>query len=93
MEAVIGKISATEKNPSTIDEFYFWTKAGCKLGPFDVVKVPHLDNSVTFGVIESISHVTDSANHLSSFISSDFGSVEPNSEGNTDRLAFNYRQE
>ena len=90
MEAVIGKISATEKNPSTIDEFYFWTKAGCKLGPFDVVKVPHLDNSVTFGVIESISHVTDSANHLSSFISSDFGSVEPNSEGNTDRLAFNY---
>ena len=46
MEAVIGKISATEKNPSTIDEFYFWTKAGCKLGPFDVVKVPHLDNSV-----------------------------------------------
>ena len=37
MESVIGKVSATEKNPSTIDEFYFWTKAGCKLGPFDVV--------------------------------------------------------
>lgn len=90
MESVIGKVSATEKNPSTIDEFYFWTKAGCKLGPFDVVKVPHLDNSITFGVIESISHVTDSANHLSSFISSDFGSVDPDSEGNSDRLAFNY---
>lgn len=25
MAKVIGKVSATEKCPSTIDEFYFWT--------------------------------------------------------------------
>ena len=26
MGKVIGKVIATEKNPSTIDDFYFWTK-------------------------------------------------------------------
>lgn len=89
-EEIIGKVSATEKNPSTINEFYFWTKAGYKLSPFDVIKVGHIENSITYGVIEEICHVTDSANHFSSFISSDFGDISPVSEGNTDRLAFNY---
>lgn len=89
-EDVIGKVSATEKNPSTINEFYFWTKAGYKLSPFDVIKVGHIEDSITYGVIEEICHVTDSASHFSSFISSDFGDISPVSEGNTDRLAFNY---
>lgn len=89
-EEIIGKVSATDKNPSTINEFYFWTKAGYKLSPFDVIKVDHIEGSVTFGVIEEICHVTDSANHFASYISSDFGDVTPQSKGNTDRLAFNY---
>ena len=41
-EEIIGKVSATDKNPSTINEFYFWTKAGYKLSPFDVIKVDHI---------------------------------------------------
>ena len=86
----LGKVSATEKNPSTVDDFYFWTKAGVILNPFDIVKVQHIKNSVTYGAIESISHVTDSASHLSSFISSEFGEITETSDGNTDRLAFNY---
>lgn len=86
----LGKVSATEKNPSTIDDFYFWTKAGVILNPFDIVKVGHINGSTTYGAIESISHVTDSASHLSSFISSDFGDISETSDGNTDRLAFNY---
>lgn len=89
-EEIIGKVSATEKNPSTINEFYFWTKAGYKLSPFDVIKVEHIEDSITFGVIEEICHVTDSSSHFASYISSDFGDVSPQSEGNTDRLAFNY---
>ncbi len=89
-EEIIGKVSATEKNPSTINEFYFWTKAGYKLSPFDVIKVEHIEESITFGVIEEICHVTDSASHFASYISSDFGDVSPIPEGNTDRLAFNY---
>lgn len=86
----LGKVSATEKNPSTIDDFYFWTKAGEILNPFDIVKVGHINDSTTYGAIESISHVTDSASHLSSYISSEFGEITDTADGNTDRLAFNY---
>ena len=52
MAKVIGKVSATEKCPSTIDEFYFWTDKKQILSPFDVVKVNHESGSITFGVIE-----------------------------------------
>ena len=37
---IIGRIAATEKIPTTIDEFYFWTKQDRILNPFDIVKVP-----------------------------------------------------
>ena len=91
MEEIIGKISATEKNPSTLQFFYFWTKAGYDINPFDIVKVEHINGSYTFGRIEEISHVTDSASHFSSFVSSNFGETsEDETEGNTDRIAFNY---
>jgi hypothetical protein len=93
MEKVIGKVSATEKNPSTIDDFYFWTDKGRILSPFDVVKVAHIapDNteSITYGVIEEINHVTDATSHFTSYISSDFGEVEDNI-GNMNRLGMNY---
>lgn len=96
MEDIIGKVSATEKNPSTLQYFYFWTKAGYDINPFDIVKVEHIGNvhakiSYTFGRIEEISHVTDSASHFSSYVSSNFGETsEDPTEGNTDRIAFNY---
>ena len=38
----IGKIIATEKQPSTIEEFTFWTKKDLKLKPFDMLKTPKL---------------------------------------------------
>lgn len=34
MGKVIGKVIATEKNPSTIDDFYFLDKAGFDIKPF-----------------------------------------------------------
>ena len=85
---VIGRVAATEKVPTTIDEFHFWTDKVTVLSPFDVVKVNHIDNSVTFGVIQGISHITDSASYLSNYISNDFGDVE--SEPNTRRIGMNY---
>lgn len=88
MKKIIGKIAATEVNPTTIDEFYFWTSPEIILNPFDVVKVNHVNQSVTFGVIEEISHITDSASFLSSYISSDFGKVEV--EPNTNRIGLYY---
>lgn len=54
MAKVIGKVSATEKSPSTIDEFYFWTDKQQILSPFDIVKVNHEENSTTYGVVEEI---------------------------------------
>ena len=89
MEKIIGKVSATEKNPSTIDDFYFWTDKKCILSPFDIVKVEHESSSVTYGVIEEINHVTDASSHFSSYISSDFGEIAMNI-GNMNRLGMNY---
>lgn len=85
---IIGKIIATEKQPSTIEEFTFWTKKDLKLKPFDVVVVEHINNSRTFGVVEEISHMTDSPSALSGFISSDFGDVDSHSY--TERIGMNY---
>ena len=77
----IGRIIATEKQPSTIEEFTFWTKIDLKLKPFDVVVVEHIpatgktEPSKTFGVVEAISHMTDSPSALAGYISSDFGEI------------------
>ena len=88
MGKIIGKVLATEKNPSTMEEFYFWTSPKLVLNPFDVVKVDHINDSVTYGVVEEISHITDTANFLSDYISNDFGdfSVQPI----THRIGMNY---
>lgn len=88
MSKTIGKVAATEKVPTTIDVFFFWTDKNRILNPFDVVKVKHIDNSITFGVIEEISHITDSVSYLSCFISSDFGNVEL--QPNMNRIGMNY---
>lgn len=89
MTKVIGKVSATEKSPSTIDDFYFWTDKQEILSPFDIVKVNHENDSTTYGVVEEINHVTDAPSHFTSYISSDFG--DTSSEiGNMSRLGMNY---
>lgn len=85
---VIGRVLATEKNPTTIDNFTFWTDPELILNPFDIVKVQHVNNSYSYGVIEDIAHITDAASFLTNFISSDFGDV--NAEENTLRVGMNY---
>lgn len=94
MPKQIGKVVATEKTPSTIDEFHFWTDKKLIIKPFDVVTVEHLqaknklERSLTYGVVEEISHITDSASSLAGFISSDFGDVSASL--NTQRIGMNY---
>lgn len=88
MDHPIGRVVATEKSPTTMDKFTFWTNANLKLHAFDIVKVKHIDSSYSFGVIENISHITDAQSFLTSYISSDFGDVmvdEP-----TLRVGMNY---
>lgn len=86
---IIGKVSATEKCPSTIDEFFFWTDKKQILSPFDIIKVEHENDSITYGVVEEINHVTDAVSHFTSYISSDFGDIDANI-GNMNRLGMNY---
>jgi len=88
MSKLIGRILATEKSPTTIDEFNFWTNSDLKLSAFDIVKVEHIDGSYTFGMIENISHITDAQSFLTNFISSDFGDV--NVDEPTLRVGMNY---
>ncbi len=85
---IIGKIAATENRPTTIDEFYFWTSKNLILNPFDVIKVNHINDSTTYGVVEEISHITDTPSYLTSYISNDFGDVEAIT--NTERIGMNY---
>ena len=84
----IGKIAALENCPTTITGFTFWTSADTMLSPFDVVKVRHIDDSETFGQVEEISHITDSASFMSAFIYTDFGDVEADLP--TERVGLNY---
>lgn len=85
----IGKIIATEKVPTTVDEFFFWTDKELIIRPFDVVKVNHIKESTTFGVVEEISHLTDSSSFLAGYISSDFGDVKYEPKY-TERIGMNY---
>ncbi len=86
---LVGKVVATEKQPSTIDEFYFWTREDFILNPFDVVVVRHVNASLTYGVVEEISHVTDSGSFLADFVSNDFGDLDC-APPNTLRIGMNY---
>ena len=85
---IIGRVIATEKKPTTIDEFTFWTDITSKLSAFDIVKVQHIDESYSYGVIKSISHITDASSFLTGFISSDFGDTEINAP--TIRVGMHY---
>lgn len=85
---IIGRIIATEKKPTTMDDFTFWTASNLKLHAFDIVKVKHIDESYSYGVIKNISHITDAQSFLTGFISSDFGDVDI--EAPTIRVGMNY---
>jgi len=85
---MIGKVTALEKQPSTIDEFFFWTKPDVILNTFEVVAVDHLHGSKSFGVIKEISHITDSGSFIGDFISNDFGELD--TPMYTQRIGMNY---
>ncbi|MEG0692133.1 MAG: ATP-binding protein [Oscillospiraceae bacterium] len=87
---LIGRVLATEKSPTTMDKFTFWTNSNLRLHAFDIVKVQHIDNSYSYGVIENISHITDAQSFLTNFISSDFGDVTVDEP--TLRVGMNYAE-
>lgn len=42
---LIGRVLATEKSPTTMDKFNFWTNSDLKLHAFDIVKIKHIEGS------------------------------------------------
>lgn len=89
MNRMIGKISATEKSPSTCDDFQFWLTDETILSPFDIVRIHNeTDGSDTYGVIQDILFITDSPSHISNYVSSDFG--DAHTLPMTKRLALSY---
>lgn len=84
----IGKVAALEKNPTTIDNFCFWTDKKTILNPFDVVVVDHINGTKTYGVVEEISHITDAESFLGEYFSNDFGNLD--SSVLTERVGMNY---
>ncbi len=73
---VIGKASATEREPNSSEKFSFWLAADEIVNPFDIIEAEQMAGTRTFGLVTNIKQVTDAPSHLSNYISSDFGSTE-----------------
>lgn len=87
----IGRVSATEKNPTSNDEFIFWLDDQAEVKPFDIIKAENnigKKKSISYAIVKDIYHLTDSAGHLSNYISSDFGDLE--CEPMTKRIGVTY---
>jgi DNA helicase HerA-like ATPase len=72
----VGKTTATEETPNTVEEFYFWVEPGKIINPFDFVSVEHLEKSTTVGLVTSMKLITDAKSQLADYVSSEFGKVE-----------------
>ena len=76
----IGKVSATERDPSSCTSVRFWVKRGVIIRPFDIVKIAQISQgrgpSNTYAIVQELKYMTDSATHLANYVSSDFGEVQ-----------------
>lgn len=72
---VIGRASATERDPNSSERFSFWLSPGAIVNPFDIMEAEQVKNSRSFGLVTNIKQITDAPSHLSNFISNDFGNV------------------
>lgn len=73
---IIGKASATERDPNSSEKFSFWLAAEQVVNPFDIVEAEQMEETRTYGLVTNVKQITDAPSHLSNFISSDFGSTE-----------------
>lgn len=76
LNEVIGRASATERDPSSSERFSFWLAPKAIVNPFDIVEAQQVKSSRTLGLVTNIKQVTDAPSHLSNFISNDFGNVQ-----------------
>ncbi|MBN2285966.1 MAG: ATP-binding protein [Tissierellales bacterium] len=77
----IGKVTATEKKPTTCTTVNFWLSPKIIIRPFDIVRIEHISNSpndksYSYAIVRELSYITDSSGHLANFVSSDFGDID-----------------
>ncbi|MEW6172897.1 MAG: ATP-binding protein [Bacillota bacterium] len=84
---IVGKASATERDPNSSEKFSFWLAPEEIVNPFDIIEAEQMEGTRTFGLVTNIKQITDAPSHLSNFISNDFGS--PTSTPQTPRQGAN----
>ncbi len=70
---IIGRASATEKNPNQSNDFSFWLAPEVLVNPFDIVEAESYKGSKSYGLVMNLEHATDANTHLSNYISNNFG--------------------
>jgi len=89
---VIGRTSATDREPNTSDTYTFWLADDQIVNPFDIVQVAQVGarggsgDSTTYGLVTSLSGPTDAPSHLANYISNNFGDIS-DEDPNTPRQA------
>lgn len=77
--SIIGKVTATEKDPSSCNTLRFWVEKNVVIRPFDIVRIEHLSKSstpsYTYAIVQNLEYITDSGSHLANYVSFDFGDV------------------
>jgi len=48
---IIGRTSATDRDPNTADKLNFWITGGEIVNPFDIVESEHFNSSKTYGIL------------------------------------------
>ena len=74
----IGRVVATERDPTTTGQVRFWLEPDVELKPFDFVRLTGPENTKRnlgefYAIIHEIKQVSDEPSPLSSFVSADFG--------------------
>ena len=77
----IGRVVATERNPTTTGQVRFWLEPHVELKPFDFVRLAapentNMDIGEFYAIIHEIQQVSDEPSPLSGFVSADFGNSQ-----------------
>ena len=94
-DAPIGRVVATENNPTTTDYVRFWIESDVRLKPYDFVKLTPSPSGTReigefYAIIDEIKQVSDETSPLTGYISADFG--QPQIEPRMSRIITTYAE-
>ena len=91
----IGRVVATENNPTTTDYVRFWIESDVRLKPYDFVKLKPTAGAAQdvgdfYAIIDEIKQVSDETSPLTGYISANFG--KPDIEPRMSRIITTYAE-